>query len=172
LRKELRGMSVVVSTLEKKLSTYEHRLMEQATTCAEEINDLKCRLSNILASNANSPGGKAFEAEFDDDLSDLRISESPGLGIGGLGFGGLGLGTSGSGNSGFGDSYFRLGADAEEGISNASTGGSSLFAGMAKWSVPNGFGFSSSNHGAFNENRPEPQESPGGYQPPKLPDAI
>eukprot|EP00930_Biecheleria_cincta_P001469 TRINITY_DN102608_c0_g1_i1.p1 TRINITY_DN102608_c0_g1~~TRINITY_DN102608_c0_g1_i1.p1 ORF type:complete len:348 (-),score=109.51 TRINITY_DN102608_c0_g1_i1:53-1096(-) len=40
LRRELRGMKILVTALERKVKTYEDRLLEHSRTCADELNTM------------------------------------------------------------------------------------------------------------------------------------
>jgi len=86
MRRELKGMNVLVGTLRKKLEVYEQRLLEQARNCADELNDMKWS----LASRETSLGAEGTDAA--DSLSDEGSDErSPGAALKGLG---LGLGSA------------------------------------------------------------------------------
>eukprot|EP00747_Dinoflagellata_sp_TGD_P079952 gnl/TRDRNA2_/TRDRNA2_160703_c0_seq2.p2 gnl/TRDRNA2_/TRDRNA2_160703_c0~~gnl/TRDRNA2_/TRDRNA2_160703_c0_seq2.p2 ORF type:complete len:145 (-),score=25.71 gnl/TRDRNA2_/TRDRNA2_160703_c0_seq2:52-486(-) len=85
-------MTAVIRTLNAKLKIYEERLLQQAMTCAEELNDLKCHISTMpMSLPAKRLPGKEWE---DDGLGAcMRIGgdvDDRGLGMARAADGGMG----------------------------------------------------------------------------------
>lgn len=65
LKRELRGMKVVTGALERKVQTYEQRLLEHSRTCADELNSMH-------PGAEGEPGGGDGQDEQEDAIDVLQ----------------------------------------------------------------------------------------------------
>jgi len=75
MKRELKGMSTLVRTMKRKLEMYEKKLLEQAQSCAEEINDMKNKLDGSVVSSCDETAAN----EGNEDESETDLSWEPGL---------------------------------------------------------------------------------------------
>lgn len=77
LRREVSGMSVLVEALRNKVQSHEKKLLDQARTCAEELNDMRCQVS----ASSGGPSGGTSDAgglvDTDEDALSDELNLSP-----------------------------------------------------------------------------------------------
>jgi len=81
VNRELNGMSTLVRTLKRKVEIYETKLLDQAQSCAEEINDLKIQLDGSVASSCDETvanEGNEDECESGNTVFSLGVGAQSG----------------------------------------------------------------------------------------------
>lgn len=75
LRREVSGLITLVATLRRKVKIYEDRLLLQARTCADELNDLTCQVVTSASpgsSTVPSPEGREAMGESEEHCEEQR----------------------------------------------------------------------------------------------------